>query len=152
MGSPDNNKHHYGRECLINGLVSLGMLAAVSAFFSQMSWKNLQDNQYPDDTHAIVLPTPVPATPTLEKPNAIPAQPMPAEETAPTDICSSYPQGLDHRDEACVGGDCNDWTFFGQKTGAFPEQIVSWHVDRYGENGKVTITCSDPAASQVHAP
>lgn len=152
MGSPDNRKHHYGREFLINSAVSLAMLAIATTVCSNMSWENFRANQYPDSTHAIVLPTPVPDTPTPVMPNFAPAQSMPAEETAPTDICSRYPTGLDHRDEACVGGDCIGWTFFGEKRGMFPEHVVFWRVERYGEDGKMVINCSDPAALQVHAP
>lgn len=151
MGSPDNHKHHYGRECLINGLVSLGMLAVATTVCSRMSLENFRANQYPDSTHAIVLPTPIPAPPTSTE--ALP-MPPPVERSGSesTNLCLRYPTGLDHRDDACVGSDCDKWTFFGEKTGLFAQEVVSWRVERYGENGKMTITCSDPAAPQVHAP
>ncbi|MCR4326869.1 MAG: hypothetical protein NUV52_04420, partial [Candidatus Roizmanbacteria bacterium] len=132
MGSPDHHKHHYGRECLTNTLASLAMIAVATTVFSQMSWENFRANQYPDSTHAIVLPTPVPVTPTPEMPNFAPAQSMPTEETAPSNICSKYPTGLDHRDDACVGSDCNGWTFFGEKRGMFPDHVVFWRVERNG--------------------
>lgn len=152
MGNPDRKEHHYGRECLINGVIALSMLATSVFVCKNMSWKNIQDSQYPDDTHAIVLPTSVPPAPIPEVSNVVPANSTQVEEGSLTDICLSYPKGLDHRDEACVGADCNGWTFFGKKEGAFPDHVVSWWVERYDENGKMIISCSDPAATQVQAP
>jgi len=127
MGSPDRKDHRYGRGCLVNGIVALSMIGAVTGLCSQMSFENYRKRTFPDSTRAIVIQTPLPIS----------------RATAPTEIpptdCTKYPPLLRHRASACVADDCDGWTFFGKKEGAFPERVVS------------RITCSDPAASQVHA-
>jgi len=123
------------RGCLVQGgLTGLAVLA-LYGLVSNMSWENYEENQrLRDQKNSEPYP----------EPTSLPS--YPAQQEQPNDNCAAYPNGIDHRDDICVNGQC-DATFFGRRG---PGIETSWEVQWFDQEGRRhELSCEEVSRDAV---
>ncbi len=146
------------RGCLVQGGLSALALLALGGLISQMSWENYEENKrLRDQESAEPYRGPDRINPPSQEFQYVPPQQQTMPETAPfpvypsqqeqsVDNCAVYPDGVKHRDDVCVNGQCGG-TFFGRRGPGIDD---SWKVDGYDQNGnRFEADCTNTPRSAV---
>ncbi len=144
------------RGCMIQaGLSGLAVLA-LYGLVSNMSWENYEENmRLRDQENAEPYPGPDRDIPPPQEYREVPPQqslpetapfPVYPSQEQPPDNCAVYPDGVSHRDEVCVNGQC-DATFFGRRG---PGIDTSWHVEWFDSEGqRHRLSCEELPGNAV---
>lgn len=129
------------RGCIIQaGLSGLAVLA-LYGLVSNMSWENYEENmrlREERNSSDPYRPPDIDSTPSVQTQESN-AQQYP-------DNCSEYPNGVNHRDEVCVNGQCGA-TFFGRRG---PGIETSWEVQWFDDEGRRSeLSCEEVSRDAV---
>ena len=136
------------RGCLVQGGIAGLAVLAMYGLVSNMSWENYEANKRlreQEDSQPYRPPnSPEQTNSSQQSGNDSSFTSQPQEQV--NDNCAAYPDGVSHRDDVCVNGQCGA-TFFGRRG---PGIETTWEVEWYDTEGrKHELTCDEVSRDAV---